>query len=158
MAYGLGVMAVKRVWQTRRRRQACGMTLVEVLVAMGIAFAVLGTLTYGYIQAYRMTDASTLQSAAHRLAVDRLDTVRLADWRNFGATNEVNELPLFQGTVMAELELPLLTTNRVWAALTTDVQDLGTNPPLFRIEVTCVWTNLSGQFFTNVLTTLRAPD
>ena len=134
------------------------MTLVELLVAMGIAFAVLGTMTYGYIQAYRVTDSATLQAAAHRMAVDRLDTVRLATWRHHGTTNEVNELPSFQNTILAGLELPLLTTNRVIAAVTTEVTDLGTNPPLFRIHVTCVWTNLNGQVFTNALTTLRAPD
>jgi type II secretory pathway pseudopilin PulG len=134
------------------------MTLVELLVAIGIAFAVLGSLVYGYIQAYRVTDSATLQSAAHRLVVDRLDTVRLATWRNHGTTNEVNELPRFGNTMVSELELPLLTTNRVLASLTTEVQSLGANPPLFRIQVVCVWTNLSGQVFTNSLTTLRAPD
>lgn len=134
------------------------MTLVELLVAMGIAFAVLGTLTYGYIQAYRLTDSATLQAAAHRLAADRLGTVRLATWRHHGTADEVNDLPLFNGTILAELELPLLTTNVVMAAVTTEATDLGANPPLFRIHVECVWTNLNGQVFTNTLTTLRAPD
>jgi type II secretory pathway pseudopilin PulG len=134
------------------------MTLVEVLVAMAIAFAVLGTLTYGYIQAYRLTDVTTLQAAGQRLVVQRLDTVRQSSWRYVGTTNELNQLTNFAGTLMLPLELPLLTPQPFMARLVTQVDGLGTNPPLQRIRVTCIWTNTNGQAYTNQVATLRAPD
>ena len=34
----------------RKRRRVAGFTLVELLVAVSIALAALGTITYGYIQ------------------------------------------------------------------------------------------------------------
>jgi len=143
-----------------KRRQASGFTLVELLVAMSIALAALGTITYGYIQSYRMTDSSTLQGAAQRLADERLEQVRSAEWKYY-STGE-NMLTNFQGVVNTTLDLPLLAGSSVAASLTTQVI-LVTNsspnpPPLYLIRVVCVWTNLNGEVATNESWTLRGPD
>jgi hypothetical protein len=132
--------------------------LVELLVALGIALAALGTITYGYIQAYRMTDLSTLDAAAQRLAVERLEQVRSAEWKLYSGGG--NQLTNFHGTISAPLDLPLLTSTPITATLITEVQTVGltNDPPLQRIRVQCVWTNLDGQFRTNEVATLRGPD
>lgn len=132
-------------------------TLIELLVAMGIAFTVLGTLAFGYIQSYRITDSAMLQEAAQQLAVDRLEQVRSAEWVAYG-TSQTNKLPWFEGQMKMQLEVPSVSTNKIDAWVTTAVTWVGNNPPLQRIDVVCLWTNLDGQVYTNAVSTLRAPN
>jgi prepilin-type N-terminal cleavage/methylation domain-containing protein len=143
----------------RKRRRVAGFTLVELLVAVSIALAALGTITYGYIQSYRMTDTSTLQAAAQRLAVERLEQVRSAEWKFYSVG--INNLTNYHdptNPINAPLDLPLLTSTPVMAEVTTEVQEVSTNPPLYSIRVSCVWTNRDGLPITNEVSTLRGPD
>ena len=107
-----------------------------------------------------MTDTSTLQAAAQRLAVERLEQVRSAEWKFFsgGINNLTNYDSSSTGPINAPLDLPLLTSTPVMAAVTTEVQEVSTNPPLYRIRVLCVWTNRDGLPITNEVSTLRGPD
>jgi hypothetical protein len=104
-----------------------------------------------------MTDSATLNAAAQRLAVERLEQVRSAEWQYY--SGGVNRLTNFQGVIASQLVLPLLTnTPPITANVFTDVQSISTNPPVQLIRVRCVWTSLEGQTITNEVSTLRGPD
>ena len=138
-------------------RPALAFTLIELLVAMGIAFTVLSTLAFGFIQAYRISDSTMLQGAAQRLAVERLEQVRTAEWEYYGSAT-TNQLQEFVGSIPVPLRVPSVSTNEIMARVITSVTSVNADPALQRIDVVCLWTNLDGHLYSNAVSTLRAPD
>jgi hypothetical protein len=124
---------------------------------MGIAFTVLAALAFGYMQSYRITDSALLQTAAQRLANDRLEMVREATWQYYGP-QPTNQLIQFAGTNFMMLRVPSVTSSQILATVVTDVSEFTNNAPLTRITVQCIWTDPNGFTYTNEITTVKGPN
>lgn len=137
-------------------RRARAFTLIELVMAMGIAFTVLAALAFGYMQAYRISDSALLQAEAQRLACDRLETVLAASWRYYGA-QPTNQLTDFVGEYPQSFQVPSVTSSQIVARVVTQIATTD-NPPLAEVRVQCIWTSPNGFVYTNEVATLRAPD
>jgi type II secretory pathway pseudopilin PulG len=144
---------------------ACGaFTLIEVMVAFFIFGLVISGMIYGYVQANRMAEWSSMSQGAQSYAMQGLEQARAAKWDTqvwpqsvgpgtgdwLGVTNlppqvDTNDVP--------QSGAPLLLTNRVYITKVSD------NPPLRQIRSDVIWTfPLTGYTYTNTVITLRAPD
>jgi prepilin-type N-terminal cleavage/methylation domain-containing protein len=135
-------------------------TLIELLIAMGIALTVLAGLSFGFMQAYRINDSAMLQAAADRLVVDRMAMVRSAEWRHYGS-QPTNRMLDFVGMTLTNLVVPSVSSVDVTAKVVTEVTavpGLDTNVPIFQLRVACVWTGPNGFSYTNEQVTLRGPN
>ena len=135
-----------------------------------IAFAIFGLVTagilWGYVQANRLAEWSSMSLGAQSYASQGIEQARAAKW-DTEANNEVTAdflpVPLSPGytnwTVMDTNDVPtsgapLLLTNYM------QISNISTNSPFLRqIKSQVVWRfPLTGQLFTNTIMTLRAPD
>jgi type II secretory pathway pseudopilin PulG len=144
---------------------ACGaFTLIEVMVGFFIFGLVISGMIYGYVQANRMAEWSSMSQGAQSYAMQGLEQARAAKWDTqvwpqsvgpgtgdwLGVTNlppqvDTNDVP--------QSGAPLLLTNRVYITKVSD------NPPLRQIRSDVIWTfPLTGYTYTNTVITLRAPD
>jgi prepilin-type N-terminal cleavage/methylation domain-containing protein len=137
-----------------------GFTLVEVLIAFLIFGMVSAGLIYGYVQANRIAEWSSMSLGAQSYASQGIEQARAAKW-DTEANGEVTAD--FLGTTqytqvdtndVPQTGAPLLLTNVI------TISNVTTNPPLLRqITSQVVWRfPLTGKLFTNILITFRAPD
>jgi prepilin-type N-terminal cleavage/methylation domain-containing protein len=141
-----------------------GFTLIEVLVSM-IAFSLLVSgIIYGYVQANRMAEWSSMSLAAQSYASQGLEQARSAQWdsqmwpvTNGPGTGDEMIVPT-NYTQTDYLDVP--TTGQLISITNyISVSNLTINPPLRKIMSRCVWRfPLTGQLCTNTVIVLRAPD
>ena len=140
------------------RRNHRAFTLVEVLVALGIAALSLAAIITGYILSAQRAEWSAYSLAAQSLALQRLEQARAAKW-DLDGTPAVDQLVSGSFPLRMEiLDIPRSGTNIVYATNFTTISTLSTTPPLKLIRVDCVWKFLSRGPFTNTAMTYRTVD
>jgi type II secretory pathway pseudopilin PulG len=150
--------------QTNNRAKTSGFTLMEVLIAFMIFTLVISGMIYGYVQANRMAEFSSMSLGAQSYALQGAEQARAAKWDTqtypiatgpgtgdeLGLTNyyqvDTNDIPT--------TGQPLLLTNYI------SITQIGNgSPPLRQIRSDCVWTfPFTAKLYTNTVITLRAPD
>ncbi len=149
--------------QTNRQTGSDGFTLIEVLIAFGVFTIAISGLIYGYVQANRMAEWSSMSLAAQAYASQGLEQARSAQWNFIAGTGD--ELPpstnspystnysLSDTMDVPETDAPINVTNK------TTVSKISDNPPLRQIRCDVYWTfPLDGKLCTNTAITMRAPD
>jgi Tfp pilus assembly protein PilV len=145
--------------------------LIEVLISVFIAGFVMAGMVYGYVQANRMAEWSSMSLAAQSYASQGMEQMRSAQWNS-------QQWPETNGPGTSD-ELPLTLTNGVYSFSTNEVDildvptsgnpinitnfitvtQISTNPSLRQIVSKCVWTfPFTKRVCTNTMVTLRAPD
>ncbi|HTR40539.1 MAG TPA: prepilin-type N-terminal cleavage/methylation domain-containing protein [Pseudomonadales bacterium] len=151
----------------RRLRQA--FTLVEVLIAFLVFGMISAGLLYGYVQANRIAEWSSMSLGAQSYASQGMEQVLAAKW-DTQANGQITAdmLPPRSYTVATNLP-PQIDTNDVPQSgaplLLTNYISIGyvgnwTNGPYLRqIRSDVVWAfPLTKKLFTNTMVTFRAPD
>ena len=155
---------ILRLAQSDRARQSGGFTLIEVLISFVIFAASVGGLIYGYGQANRMATWSSWSVAAQSYAQQGAEQARSAQWNSQmwpvasgpGTGDELGcPTNYFQ---VDTLDVP---TDGAYINITNfiHITQISTNPSVRQIRSDCVWWfPLTGQWCTNTVITLRAPD
>jgi type II secretory pathway pseudopilin PulG len=144
--------------QPRRTGKAQGITLIEVVFAMGIGGLLMAGITNGFIQCMRQAEWSSYSLAANSLALQRLEQTRAATWDRFASPPNDQVVSANFPPDVQILDIPISKTNIVYATNYTTIQAVSTNPPLKLVRVDCVWRFLNRGLFTNTLVTYRAPN
>ncbi len=165
----------------RLRRWECGLTLVEVLVAIVIVAVVFDAVITCYIQTGIMIEWTGYSLAAQQLGIQCLEQTRSAVWDIALGKNEITNLNLINyswnattltltGYTTNILDVPYSSTNYVMATNFITVQTIyannATNVPVqlqvVRVDTVWMfqdWKNYSSQtLYTNSIGTYMAPD
>jgi len=166
-----------RFKQADIRTAANAFTLVESMIAVMIILLAMGGLMYGYVQANRMAEYSSMSLAAQSYASQGIEQARCAQWNSqqFPPTNGPgtgDELP--PTTNSSGVVVPNVQTNTLdipstgtpdstnfafWVTNYITVTQISVNPPLRQVQSDAVWMFAkTGQCYTNTVITLRAPD
>src|ERR1019366_4307855 len=145
--------------QTNNRMTAAGFTLIEVLIAFIVFGIVSSGVIYGYVQANRMAEWSSMSLGAQSYAIQGLEQARAAKWDTqvWPQTNG-DYLGLTQYSQVDTNDVPttgapLLITNKIY------ITQISASPPLRQIRSDVEWIfPLTGRVCTNTAITLRAPD
>lgn len=143
-------------------------SLIEVMIAFLIFGLVTAGILYGYVQANRIAEWSSMSLGAQSFASQGVEEALAAKW-DMQANNQVvaDLLPPISFTAPTNIVqpdtndvpqsgAPLLLTNYV----SISWKDNLTNGPYLRqIKSQVVWRfPLTGKFFTNTIILLRSPD
>jgi prepilin-type N-terminal cleavage/methylation domain-containing protein len=153
--------------QTDQRSATNAFTLIEVLMALVILALVMAGLMYGYVQANRIAEWTSMSLAAQSSASQGLEQARGCQWNSLawpptngpGTGDECPPTTNYTIVYVDTLDVPstgstLPVTNYV---LITDVGSA--NHPLRQISSAAYWTfSLTGTTYSNVVVTQRAPD
>lgn len=141
-----------------RARGAAGMTLAEVVVALGISGLTMGAIVSGYVFAVNSSEKAALSLAANARAMERLEQARSATWdtATYPTIDQVVSTN-FPDQVVT-LDLSGSGAGVTYATNITQISQISTNPPLKRIHVDCIWSFSGGHVFTNTIELCRAPD
>ncbi len=147
-------MEIKPASRARQR----GLTLTEALVSMAVVGIMISGLVTGFMQTHRSAEWSAYNLAAQSLASQPLEQARAAKWDQY-ANPRVDEL---QGTNFPTkiniLDVPINSTNYVYATNVVSIRSISTNPPLKEISVVTTWRFMNRGVFSNTAVTYRAPD
>ena len=137
---------------------SAGLTLVEVIVALGISVLAVAGIVVGYLFAIGSAQRSVMYLAASAKAMERMEQVRSAKW-DTSSWPAVDQLVAsnFPNEVVT-LSLANAGNSAVYATNFTQISQISTDPPLKTIHVDCVWTFKGAQLITNAIETCRAPD
>jgi prepilin-type N-terminal cleavage/methylation domain-containing protein len=160
--------------QSKNRTHCKGFTLMEVLVSFLIFGMATGGMLYGYVQANRLAEWSSMSLAAQSAASQGAERAHMANWRprDFPPATgpgTMDELPPSAGALPvitnvdyfdiptkgdpASGDFDLWVTNYVW------VTNISTNPALRLIRSDAIWKfPYTGKVYTNTIILLRAPD
>ena len=143
------------------RAQALGMTLVEVVVALGLSTLMVLGLVGGYASSMLAAEKSGLSLAANTRALERLEDTHGAIW-NVSGWPVVDQLAAtnFPPKVVI-VDLSGQGTNTTYGTNYTTITQVSLTPQLRRVRVDCVWQFQCGRFsrlLTNTVETLRGPD
>ncbi len=164
------------------RAGCAGFTLMEILIAFLIFGMTISGLIYGYVQANRMAELSSMSLAAQSLAQQGLEQARSAQWdsQQWPVTNgpgTSDEIKLFDNAGV-NIDQGGITSQGHTNYTQTDTLDVPTtgapiniinyitvtniyvnNVPLRQIRSDVVWTfPLDGTLCTNTAISQRAPD
>jgi prepilin-type N-terminal cleavage/methylation domain-containing protein len=150
--------------QTAGQRAFTGFTLVEVMMTVTIFALVAAGVVYGYTQADRSAEWSSMSLAAQSLASEGLERARSATWETEATSDTTADdiPPGPTGTTnfpeLRTMEIPASGTNFTvtnYISITT----ISANPPVRQILAYSVWRfPLTGKWFTNTLVTQRASN
>ena len=154
-------MRVYRVRTSRLgllHRDLAGMTLVEVVIALGISGLTVAGIVAGYLFCVTSAERSALSIAANAMAVERLEQMRSASWKtaSFPVVDQLvsSNFP----TKVSILDLSGTGPGVTYATNIATITQISTNPPLKRVRVDCVWQFSRKRMYTNSVETCRAPD
>lgn len=134
-----------------------GFTLTEVVVSMALAAFTVGGVIACYLTAAQRSEWTTASTAAHQLAMNRMEQLRAARWDDTaGVTNELVEG--VQWGAPTVLEVPQTGAGMLWATNQVTVTRLAVDRPVMLLRVDCVWSLPTRGPFTNTLVSYRAPD
>ena len=169
-----------RLTQVNGRRGRAGFSLVEILIAFLLFGMSVSGLIYGYVQANRMAELSSMSLAAQSLAQQGMEQARSAEWdsQQYPITNgpgTSDEIHLYNNAGVATnqdvtshtnylqsdfLDVPS-TGALIWITnyITVTNVSLNANVQLRQIRSDVVWTlPMDGKSYTNSVVTQRAPD
>jgi Tfp pilus assembly protein PilV len=167
-----------RLAQVNGRAGCAGFSLVEILIAFLLFGMTVSGLIYGYEQANRLAEMSSMSLAAQSLAQQGMEQARSAQWdsQQYPPTNgpgTSDEIRMFtnsgfctNGAVDSHtnysqtdfLDVPS-TGAQIPITNYISVTNISLNPPLRQIRSDVVWTlPLDGKSYTNTVVTQRAPD
>ena len=158
----------KQMIENKPRVLRAAFTLIEILISFAILAMVMTGLVYGYAQANRFAEWSSMSLAAQSYALQGLEQVRSAKWE-FGAYNTLTDfMPAPPNGTITNFppQIDIMDVPMTGAQLTncnvTDyisLRQVSTSPQLREVTSKCVWTfPRTGQKFTNTVITYRAPD
>jgi prepilin-type N-terminal cleavage/methylation domain-containing protein len=149
--------------QPRVKRAA--FTLIEVLISLVILLLVMAGIVYGFAQANRFAEWSSMSLAAQSYALQGLEQVRAAKW-DMSAFPVIDDIPPGpNGTNFIQTDVmdvpvtgaPFYVTNHI--TLTTIQIAAMPSVQLREVWSQCVWVfPRTGQAYTNTVITYRAPD
>ena len=152
----------KRIVRCKTHLTHKAFTLVELLFAIVLMAMVISGLMYGYVQANRFAEWSSMSLAAQSYALQGLEQVRAADWfMNANPVRDVLPVPTSGPTNIWETDYmdvpvsgsPFSVTNHI------TLSTISTTPSVRMIRSDCIWVfPLTKQTFTNTVVTYRAPD
>ena len=137
-------------------RLKAGFSLAETLIAFGVLGMVFAGLLYGYVQANRIAEWSSMSLAAQSYASQGTEQARAAHWSYSDST--IDDLPPTNYTFLGFMDVPakgdpIILTNYV------TITNYCANPPLRLIRTDCQWTfPLTGKLQTNTVILIRAAD
>ena len=147
-------------------RLKAGFSLAETLIAFGVLGMVFAGLLYGYVQANRIAEWSSMSLAAQSYASQGTEQARAAHWSC--SVSAIDELPPTNyPPILGFMDVPAkgnlldANTNQIYNLTNiVTVSKYGSgNPPLRLIRTDCHWTfPLTGQLFTNTVILIRAAD
>jgi len=157
--------------QADKRIAANAFSLIEVLVAFVILSLVLSGLMYGYVQANRMAEYSSMSLAAQSAASQGLEQVRSCEWNSLaypptngpGTSDECSLTTNSSGAVTPWVNIDTLdvpsTGSQIPVTNYVTITSVSANPPVRQISSVAYWTfPLTGTLYSNFVFTLRAPD
>ena len=158
---------VVRFKQADKRIAANAFTLVEVLISLVIVVLVLSGLMYGYVQMNRMALWSSMSLAAQSVASQGAEQARCSKWDTQvwpltntgpGTGDELGLTNYTQSGSNYTLDIPV-SGGPIYVTNYVSITQISATPPLRQIWSQCVWRfSLTGNYFTNTVVTLRAPD
>jgi type II secretory pathway pseudopilin PulG len=148
------------------KKAATAFTLLDVLLSFLVVGLVMGGVAYGYVQADRMAEFSSLSMAAQSYALQGIEQLRAAKWdTQLNVTNTGYGMPDETGPTNFMVQVDTLDVPvsgvPVYGTNFVTVQTLSQSPnyALRQYTCSCVWQfPPTGQYFTNTVITLRAPD
>src|SRR5438445_4838727 len=131
------------------RRTQAGMTLIEVVMAMGISVVAVAAIITGYLFTVTSTEKSSLSLAASARAFERIEELRSAQW-DTASSPPVDQLVStnFPDQVVT-LDLSGSGQGVTYATNRVQISQISASPPLRRIRVDCVWAFKGPQLVTN---------
>ena len=140
-----------------------GFTMMEVLMSMTIMALVTAGMIYGYAQANRFAEWSSMSLAAQSYALQGLEQLRAAKW-DLLANPAVDDWPVPPGgttNLPPQSDTMDIPVSGAPFYLTNSIKliQLSTSPQLREVWSQCIWTfPRTGQLYTNTVITYRAPD
>jgi type II secretory pathway pseudopilin PulG len=138
------------------------MTLVEVVIALGVAALTIGGIVNGYIYCATSAIKAELAQSANEQALQRIEQVRSAQWdiavypaidqlvaTNFPDETNILDLP---GTNTAA-GTPVLIQTTITNLVPTPLA-----PPMRTVHVDCIWQFRGGDWITNSIETILSPN
>jgi type II secretory pathway pseudopilin PulG len=155
-----------------KKRHNSGFTLAELLVSFLVFTMVVGGLLYGYTQANRMADYTSMSLAAESQAIQGVERARAAQWdpHQWPPTNGPgtgDELPPANGAAQTWVDFldiptkgsPSQTNFANWVTNYVYITNLSASYLVRQIRSDAVWIYpATGQSVTNTVILLRAPD
>jgi prepilin-type N-terminal cleavage/methylation domain-containing protein len=145
----------------RRRCIRCGgFTLAEVVIATAILAVCISATITGYIFSSKRVEWSAYSLAAQSLALQRLEQARACKW-------DLGAYPIVDGELQTSnfpqqvvvLDIPMNSTNAIFATNTTEILDIQTNyPPIKLVRVRCRWPFVNGRTYTNTIASYVIPS
>ena len=135
-------------------------SLVEVMICVAIFALIASGMVYGYTQADRNAEWSSMSLAAQSLASEGLERARSATWETESTSDTTaDDLPAPTNFIaLHTMEIPTSGTNFTVTNYVS-ITSVSTNPPLRQIIAKCVWKfPLTGKWFTNTVVTQRASN
>jgi type II secretory pathway pseudopilin PulG len=138
-------------------RNRAGMTLVEVVMALGITALTVAGIVSGYIYTSNVAVQDSLDLTAITQAQARIEEAHSAQWdvSAYPAVDQLVASNFPDRTVI--LNLPDSTTVALPATVHTTITQISVTPPLKLIHVDCTWLAGSNPVTISV-ETIRAPD
>jgi type II secretory pathway pseudopilin PulG len=144
------------------RVSGAAFTVVEMMISAAILGLVSAGIVYGYAQANRSAEWSSMSQAAQSYALQGLEQVRGAKW-DLSSIPVWDDIPAPTNYIQTDIMdipvsgAPYYVTNYITITATT----IPNNPAvqIRQVESQCVWTfPLTRQLFTNTVITYRAAD
>lgn len=140
-----------------------GFALAELLIAFGVLGMVFSGLIYGYVQANRMAEWTSMSLAAESYASEGAEQLRAGNWSP-RAYPPVDQTGLTTNTYWDIMDVPIKGSpaSNDFAFYVTNYVSVTTysvNPPIRQIRSDCKWTfPLTGAVQSNTVILLRAGD
>ena len=144
--------------QTNKRRKLLGFSLEEVVMSLGIATMTISGLMSGQVLAYKRALWTAASAAAQNKAMAKLEQTRGAMWDTKGVNGADELVSANFPTVVETLQVPITTTNVIYATNYTTITTISANPPVKMVQVDVVWSCLGRGTFTNSVFTYRSAD
>ncbi len=153
------------------RAKRMAFTLIETVISVAIMAMVMAGLMYGYAQANRFAEWSSMSLAAQSYALQGLEQVRAAKWdlsanpvvdqispvgSGTGGAIQLGDSISYQQTDIMDVPVsgaPYSVTNYI------TIRQISLTPQYREVWSQCIWTfPRTGQVFTNTVITYRAAD
>lgn len=138
-------------------RSRGGFTLAEIVITIAIVALVVQGTILGYVFSAQRAEWSAYSLAAQSSAMQGVEQMRAAKW-DPQAWPVADELPPTNYSQLVILDVPVATSNAVYATNFVRLTTVSVNPPLRQLRTDCVWKLMKRGPFTNTVITQRAPD